>query len=368
MAETPPFYSSDTFTINTNFMADMKVGDVNNYPLEPKITLDLEKPFFRNKFNRYLSFEDHNGAVKRLKVNFKKKSLTTYESDAFPEGILELTSLVHPGNRSFWDNIYLENYGAPNTISIKHLKIVMRYNNPPGSSPDASDYVVNGLDLSLIDHAEIPIVDWSINMDLLGGKDRIALNEFRKRSLYKWAGITEDDPDFIRAVVEDFGKSGSDGSDQYPGNPKYGGAIKLLCSEFVSWYYHEFGIKVNGESLADIVATQELHDLFKAEGKLYYYNSGNKTQAFVHATTGEVYTPKSGDYLERRGPNGAEHSMIIYRWLPKDTSSSNVNDQENQALVINGPWPVTLRLVKIHKDEKATGDGNPKDYWLGRID
>ncbi|MEM8896539.1 MAG: hypothetical protein AAGC85_00475 [Bacteroidota bacterium] len=349
-------------------MADMKVGDEKNYPLEPQITLEMSQQPANNNFSRYLTFEDHTGAVKRLKVKFKKSSGLTWESDSFPNGIGELRSLVHSGNRSYWDNIFLENRGGSTTLPIKHLKIVMLYDNPPGHSPDRSDHIVNGLDLSQIDHAEIPIVDWEINMDLFGGHDKIALNEFRKRTLFKWAGVEADDPDFVKAAVEDFGKSGSDGNDQYPGNPKFGGALSLLCSEFVSWYYHQEGISVNGQSLANIVGTQELHTLFKREGKLYRYNSGNNLQDFVHATTREVYIPKSGDYLERRGPNGAEHSMIIYRWLPKDTSSSNSNDRDNQALVINGPWPVTLRLVRIHRDEKATGDGNPKDYWLGRID
>ncbi len=139
-------------------------------------------------------------------------------------------------------------------------------------------------------------------------------------------------------------------------------------NEFVSWYYYENNEKVNGKSLRDIVGAQQLHDLFKAEGKLYRYNSGTNLQAFVHAETGEKYTPKSGDYLERRGSDGAEHSMIMYRWLPKDPSATKADDQLHQALVINGPWPVTLRLVKIHKDEKASGEGYPKDFWLGRVD
>jgi hypothetical protein len=205
-------------------------------------------------------------------------------------------------------------------------------------------------------------------MNLMSGYDKMDLSEFRKRSLHNWTGLTSDDPPFVRRAIEDVGKSGSDGSDNYDNNPKYGGAVNNLCSEFVSWYYYENNEKVNGKSLRDIVGAQQLHDLFKAEGKLYRYNSGTNLQAFVHAETGEQYTPKSGDYLERRGPDGAEHSMIMYRWLPKDPSATKADDQLHQALVINGPWPVTLRLVKIHKDEKASGEGYPKDFWLGRID
>ena len=303
-----------------------------------------------------------------MKVRFTKKSSLTWESDSFPNGLDELTSLVNQGNRSYWDKLYLENCGGSTALTIKNIKIIIVYDNPPGTSPHQSNHVVDGLYLSLINHAEIPIIDWELNMELLSGYDTIDLTEFRKQSLRKWAGTNNDDPAFVRSAIEDCGKSGSDGSDQYVSNPKYGGAIEKLCSEFVSWYYYEHGVKVNGTSLKDIVGTQELHNLFRAEGRLYRYNSGTNLQGFVHADTGEKYIPKSGDYLERRGPDGAEHSMLFYRWLPKDPSSSRADDQLNQALVINGPWPVTLRLVKIHKDELATGADYPKDFWLGRVD
>ena len=349
-------------------MADMITGDPNNFPINPIITIEMSSQPIHNNFTRYLTFEDHTGAIKRLKIKFKRQSGLLWEVDSYPNGITVLESLVAPGNRSYWDNICLENRGGTTTLPIKHLKIVMVYNNPAGLSPSSSDHIINDLDLAFINHAEIPIVDWEINMTLLSGMDKIDLNEFRKRSLHKWAELEPSDPDFVRAAIEDLGKSGSDGSDQFPSNPKYGGAISLLCSEFVSWYFHQNNITLDGQSLANIVGTQQLHDLFKSEGKLYRYNSGNNLQDFVKHGTNDIYIPQPGDYLERRGPNGAEHSMIIYRWLPKDPTSNNTNDQLNQALVINGPWPVTFRLVRIHKDEKATGNGNPKDYWLGRLD
>jgi len=54
----------------------------------------------------------------------------------------------------------------------------------------------------------------------------------------------------------------------------------------------------------------------------------------------------------------------MYRWLPGNPGASQADDRLNQAVVINGPWPVTLRLVKIHKDETTEG----KDFYLGRVD
>jgi hypothetical protein len=289
-----------------------------------------------------------------LKVAFRKTGALRWESDSFPDGIDTLKSLVDLGNRSYWDRMFLENRGGRTTLSIERMQIVICYDNPPGRSPDH------------LNHAEIPIVDWPIGMQLLSGYDEISLDEFARRSRYAWAGLEESDPSVVRMVVEDLGKSGSDGQgqDQYGRNPKYDARIDYLCSEFVSWYYYEANIKVNGKRLRDITGAQQLHDLFKAEGTLYRYNSGTRLQDFVHAETDVRYIPQAGDYLERRGPEGAEHSMIMYRWLPGESGAANRHDRYNRAIVFNGPWPVTLRLVRIHEEEV----NDNKDYWLGRID
>jgi hypothetical protein len=333
-------------------MADMKAGAAKNYPLEPQMTLELSVAPGNNDFSRHLTFEDHTGARKRLKIKFRKTSALVWQIDSFPDGIDALRSLVDPGNRSYWENLFFENRGGTTTLLIRHLKLVMRYADPPGSSPEG------------INHAEIPMVDWDLNMSLLAGDDEIDLTEFAKRSLHGWAGLADSDPGVVRRAVHDLGKSGSDGSDGFGSNPKYGAGIDNLCSEFVSWYYHEEDVKVNGQSVKHIVGAQQLHDLFRAAGQLYRYDSGVNLQGFTHSTSGERYAPKAGDYLERRGPDGAEHSMIMYRWLPGNPAASSVDDRLNQAIVINGPWPVTLRLVKIHKDETE----NRKDFWLGRVD
>ena len=205
--------------------------------LDPKVTLVMNSQPAHNNFDRFLSFENHSGKRKRFKIAFRKRSDLIWESDSFPDGIAVLKSLVDTNNRNYWDRIFLENRGGSTTLPIKHIKIMIRYDNPSGSSPHGSNHVINGLDLSSINHAQIPIIDWEINMTLLSGYDKMDLSEFRKRSLHKWAGLTSDDPPFVRRAIEDIGKSGSDGSDKYGNNPKYGGAVSDLCSEFVSWYY-----------------------------------------------------------------------------------------------------------------------------------
>jgi hypothetical protein len=335
-------------------MADMKKTAEENYPLEPAVILDLSAQPEHASFSRHLTFRNHSGQRKRLEIAFRKTGTLRWESDSFPDGIEVLRSLADMGNRSYWDSMFLENRGGRTTLPIERLKIIMRYRNPPGHSP------------THLNHAEVPIVDWPLGVQLLSGSDEICLNEYARRSRYAWSGIEDSDPRIIRMAAEDLGKSGSDGQgqDPYGSNPKYGGRIDALCSEFVSWYYHEENIKVNGKSLRDITGAQQLHDLFKAEGTLYRYNSGSHLQSFVHAETNAAYIPRPGDYLERRGAGGAEHSMIMYRWLPGDPRAANAHDRFNRAIVFNGPWPVTLRLVRIHEDEINDG----KDFWLGKID
>lgn len=335
-------------------MADMKKAAEENYPLQPNVIIDMSQPPAHSLFSRFLTFQNHTGRRKRLRISFRSTGPLRWESDSFPDGIGTLRSLVDMGNRSYWDRMLLENRGGRTALPIARLQITMRYQDPPGRSP------------SHLNHAEVPIVDWPVGMTLLSGYDEICLDEFARRSRYAWCGLEASDPAVVRMVAEDLGKSGTDGTgqDQYGSNPKYGGALDNLCSEFVSWYYYQANIKVNGRSLRDITGTQELHDLFRAEGTLYRYNSGVNLQDFVHAETGARYTPQPGDYLERRGPDGAEHSMIIYRWLPREPNAADPHDRFHRAIVLNGPWPVTLRLVRIHEDEI----NDNKDFWLGRID
>jgi hypothetical protein len=79
----------------------------------------------------------------------------------------------------------------------------------------------------------------------------------------------------------------------------------------------------------------------------------------------ERYIPKPGDYLERRGPDNQLHSMMMYRWSPGHAGTPDPHHRYNRAEVFNGPWPVTLRAVHVHKDEI---DNSDIDFWLGRID
>ena len=53
-------------------MADMQKAAEENYPLEPRIILDLSAEPTHASFNRYLTFADHAGLRKRLNIAFRK--------------------------------------------------------------------------------------------------------------------------------------------------------------------------------------------------------------------------------------------------------------------------------------------------------
>ena len=232
----------------------------------------------------------------------------------------------------------------------------MRYSNPPGSSPVG------------LNHAEVPVVDWPIGIELLSGHDEINLDEFARRSRYAWAEHQRQPtprwsawrwPTWERAAATDRART------RTAGNPKYGAGVDLLCSEFVSWYYHEAGVEVNGSSVRDIIGTQQLHDLFEAEGTLYRYNSGTNLQSFVHADTEQRCTHRNRATIWSATDLTAPSTRSSCTdGCPGNPAAAATNDRYNRAVVINGPWPVTLRLVHIHQDELNDG----KDFWLGRID
>jgi hypothetical protein len=328
----------------------MSAGDLK----EPIIKLEMFEQPAHSSFTRFLTFENHFGQRKRLTVAFQNTGDLQWEG-SFPDGIDNLKFLADTGHRNYWDRMFLECHGGSTSLPIERVKITMCY-EPPGD-----DFM-----------SEIEIVNWPIRMWLLSGYDEICLDEFARRSRYAWADVNAGDPEVVRMVAQDLGKSGSDnqGDDRYGVNPKYNtpnAPLQDLCSEFVSWYYYEAGIKVNGKSLSagliDIENVRGLHNLFEAEGALYYYDSSTNVQAFVHPETKVHYTPKPGDYLERMEENTTQHAMILFRWLLGNPNAANAQ-RYNRATVFNGPGPVTLRLVKIHEEEMYSN----KDYWLGRID
>jgi hypothetical protein len=307
-----------------------------SYPQEPIVTLTLKVQPIHNSFTRYLTFTGMFGDAKRQPIAFTKQSDLVY-AGSFPEGIAVLQSLVDEGNRHYWDRMSFENRGGSTELAITKLEIKMVYTDVPAGFK-----------------RRIAIVDATLARTLGAGYTSIDLNDVARDSRRAWAGITDADHAVVQLAAEDLGKSGTDTFDPrlpWQWNPKYNPGANNLCSEFVSWYFHEVGLVVSGNDFRDITSTQTIHEIMLGAGRAYRYHQGRGE--FIHDVTEVAYTPRSGDWLERRGPDGSEHSMIVLSW----------NATTKIMTVINGPWPVTLRDVDVHNDEVQNG----KDYWVGKI-
>lgn len=143
-------------------------------------------------------------------------------------------------------------------------------------------------------------------------------------------------------------------------NPKYGSADSSLCSETVSWCYHTYGVRIEGEDFRDIRVHRQLHDAFLAADRLYCYHLGR--QAWIRKNSDydwvldDEYHPRPGDYLDRRDRPGTNdgHAMMIISW-----------DETTQiAETIDGPWNVNFLPVDVHAMESQS---DPFDFCVGRI-
>jgi hypothetical protein len=309
-------------------------------PSDCRVTLRLSSEPAHSNFTRHLRFRDEHGADEYLALAFSRSSGLTFEADLV-EGIGVLEDLVDTGERSHWDSMALVNRGGTTELSIAHLSIVLDY--------EVTDFYRGSVSTTV----SIALVDRTIGRTLASGTAELPLNDAARATKRAVAGIDTSAPAPLLAAVHDLGKSGSDGGSG--DNPKYGGATELLCSEFVSWYYHQAGVSVTSASneFRDIVGTQQLHDLFEGAGRLYRYHSGR--QRFEDPVSGGVYTPGPGDFLEWRKDGEAMHAMMLLRY----DSSSKV------ATVVNGPWPVRLMDVDLQWWETATSA--EFDFWIGSI-
>lgn len=303
------------------------------YPQTPRIELTLRADPGLNSVTRHLVFENHAGDTRSLRITFRRTDGNRFVADAFPDGLDALTGLADTGNRSYWDRMRLENRTGGTALDIGHVFIVISYGGL------GSDY-----------RSAIPVVSYHLNRTLGPAPASVSLDVAAVTSRRNWAGISDNSRWCMQLAAEDLGKSGSDGADNFGRNPKYRGADENLCSEFVSWYNHQAGYVIGGQNFRDVTLTQQIDDAFRAAGRLYGYHLGR--QRFENMDTGAVYTPQAGDFLERRGADGAEHSMLVLRW-------DNVN---KVMTVINGPWPVTLRDVKVQELEESG-----KDFRVGRL-
>lgn len=314
-------------------------------PQSVSMTITTKSKPASRVMSRYLTFENFKNEVIRLKIELTRKSDSSLEVTGFPDSLHNLQVLGSLNHRSYWDKVYLENRGGNTEIEIARISMTIKYVKVSGGC-----------------EKEIPLLNNRWVNRTLKKDSRIWLSGYMASDLRKWAKLSPSAHKVARMAVADLGKSGTSdkGFDNFADNPKYKGAINNECSEFVSWYLHEAGLRFgplpglrNISVFKNITATQKIHDIFKALKKSYAYNNAKKQ--FINESTGRSYTPKAGDWVGRRGGGKAEHSMIMLKW----------DSRKRIATVINGPYPVTLREVKVH--ELETRDDDPKDFIVGAV-
>ncbi|QHI34713.1 hypothetical protein IMCC3317_00560 [Kordia antarctica] len=315
--------------------------------LPQSITLKIEtntEP--SSELTRSLIFENFEG--RRIELGFKlvKTASKTLEIAEFTDTTHDLQILGSLNHRSYWDKIYLRNNHGTSEIDIYKMCLTIHYHR-----------VVSG------GVKDIPMLSKTrINEKLPANSGEIFLTPHIEKHLLKHAGIYRGyfHP-VAKLAVKDLGKSGTSDKDydEYGDNPKYRGWISYECSEFVSWYLHETGCWKNFNNqpntvFRDITFTGELHTIFKAASKTYYYHSGKKK--FINEVTGAEYVPKAGDPLLRKGNGIFEHSMILLKWDSKNLTTT----------VIDGPYPVCIRTVDI--DAMETRANDQKDFIVCELE
>ncbi|MCA8974693.1 MAG: hypothetical protein KDC98_08220 [Planctomycetes bacterium] len=312
-------------------------------PETVRVTLRLASTPIHSNFTRWLRFRDDDDNDAFLELAFTNDHDLVWTA-ALPAGVAVLEDFVTTGERSHWDRMALVNRGGTTSLDIARLTVEIDYE------------VTNYRSGTFTETITIPLVDRTINRVLDSGSSVIPLNTYAQLTRRNFAGVDSSYPAALLDAIDDLGKSGSDGGGT---NPKYGAAYELLCSEFVSWYYHENGVSIIpliSTEFRDITGTQQMHDLFRSVGRLYRYHSGSSHQRFEDPDTGAVYTPGPGDFLEWRKNGAAMHAMMLLSY----DSSTKV------ATVVNGPWPVRLMEVDLQWWE-ASATSAEFDFWIGKI-
>lgn len=313
-------------------------------PAACRVWLTLNATPIHANFTRWLRFRDDGDDDAFLELAFTNTSGMRWDA-ALPAGIGVLEDFVVTGARSHWDRVALVNRGGTTELDIHHLQIELDY--------ETTDFLRGSSPVTIT----IPLVNRTLDRVLPGGTAEMPLNTYARNTRRAFAGVDGSYPQCVLDAIDDLGKSGSDGGSGE--NPKYGGAYELLCSEFVSWYYHHAGVAVDPLSpneFRDITGTQQMHDLFRDAHRLYRYHSGASHQRFEDPDTGTPYTPGPGDFLEWRKNGAAMHAMMLLCYDPT----------EKIATVINGPWPVRLMQVDLQWWE-ATCASAEFDFWVGAI-
>ena len=326
-------------------------------PTDLRVYLKLHTTPIHNNFTRYLTFSNMTGSGRSVAVSFTKSSRLTYEGQVTAAGLKILQTLADHNNRSYWDNMYFENYGGTTSLNIKSFTAEIDYDSSCSSEREPTANIA-----------------YTLNKELDSGHDSFYVPSYSGRMVHalNYTGWSWSEyfalPPALRSFINDIGKSGSSGASDSASsaNPKYAsGGSHALCSETVSWYYHDTGVEIQDTStdeiydFRDITSHAVLHDQFQDSGRLYCFHSGreewirkNMSYDWVY---GDTYEPQPGDYVDRRSSTTGRDNgpaMMMVEW----------DSLLGVAHVIDGPWNINFRAVDVLGLEKS----GSRDFCVGR--
>ena len=337
---------------STHFEAtrpEVYAGPVKDHfrPTDLTIEVRLKQSITTTQLTRYLVFTNRDGLVKTVAIEFVKTGSRHLLGKPTSDSLWELRSLVNLNNRSYWDEMTLENRGGSASLDIEWLEVWIDYDeHPRGISPmiAAEDdvFLAAGIDTLTLD---------PVNGRRRHVKDKFGWSEMEYRAL----------PEALRMMMDDIGKSGSsDESDSDSAlNPKYMTGDDIdLCSETVSWYYYETGTTLPREDFRDIEVHAVMYRAFRDAKRLYCYNKDSDAWVMKgyddEWIDGVTYTPQPGDYFERSnssdyGEASNGHAMMLVQWDP----DRDIVDY------VDGPWPIGFGVIDVAEESAQ--------YCVGRF-
>lgn len=341
--------------------ADAYTTTAEMRPTGLEIRLVLSAQPIHDNFTRYLTFTNRAGLTKSVAVDFVKTANLSYLGTASAAGLAVLETLADQNNRSYWDAMKFENKGGTTSLEINQIFVDVEYAQTCCGREQVAPiaYAVG---------QSLPAGNSSFTLPGNGGSGRI-------NYAIDYLNITYTAlmayPLAFRNFVYDIGKSGSsDATDSASAtNPKFGLTGSSLCSETISWYYYEYGVRIADAvtgaiyDFRDTTAHTTMHDKFLAANRLYCYHASRhefvkKNASYAWVLT-DTYVPRAGDYLDRRDSDGNAsngddgHAMMLASW----DAAAGV------AITLDGPWNINFRPVDIDGEEQAA----THDYCVGRI-
>lgn len=349
------------------------VYETSNSSRATDLTIKMEltgMKSYPSSFLRILKFKNRKNFVKSMWIDFQKQSGAVYEGKPYYGDISILEEMAEPNKRTYWDRMYLYNNGDLRTLNIKWMEIWITYGNHAAHANGDWDPEI--------------LIGYETNKTLKAGYSTLTLSNtagrnryIAKKFLYGKTSLLSNYPYALRRIIYDLGKSGSsDSTDSSSSvNEKYGLTGPALCSETVSWYYYETGVKVVDQwhspgtvyNFRDITSNKTMLTQFHRANLRYDYSPSTGKWHFMHKSgalnMGVTYKPKPGDMLDRmslkwnakarKWVTNYEHAMMILKW----------DDRAKVAYVIDGPFPVAVRKVPVGQ---LTSSG-AKKFAIGKL-